>query len=45
MDFYGMAERLRVSLHKRVDLLGLEQLSGNPELLHDILKEGNETMV
>ena len=40
MDFYGMAERLRVSLHKRVDLLGLEQLSGNPELLHDILKEG-----
>ena len=40
MDFYGMAERLRISLHKRVDLLGLEQLSGNPELLHDILKEG-----
>ncbi|MBO6000608.1 MAG: nucleotidyltransferase domain-containing protein [Spirochaetales bacterium] len=40
MDFYGMAERLRLSLHKRVDLLGLEQLSGNPELLHDILKEG-----
>ena len=40
MDFYGMAERLRQSLHKRVDLLGLEQLSGNPELLHDILKEG-----
>lgn len=40
MDFYGMAERLRVFLHKRVDLLGLEQLSGNPELLHDILKEG-----
>ena len=40
MDFYGMTERLRVALHKRVDLLGLEQLSGNPELLHDILKEG-----
>jgi len=40
MDFYGMAERLRLSLHKRVDLLGLEQLSGNPELLHDILREG-----
>ena len=40
MDFYGMSERLRLALHKRVDLLGFEQLSGNPELLHDILKEG-----
>lgn len=40
MDFYGMVERLRISLHKRVDLLGLEQLSSNPELLHDILKDG-----
>ncbi len=40
MDFYGMAERLRQALHKKVDLLGMEQLNNNPELLHDILKEG-----
>ena len=40
MDFYGMAERLRMALNKKVDLLGLEQLNNNPELLHDILKEG-----
>ena len=40
MDFYGMTERLRQALRKKVDLLGLEQLNNNPELLHDILKEG-----
>ena len=40
MDFYGMTERLRQALHKKVDLLGLEQLNNNPVLLHDILKEG-----
>lgn len=40
MDFYGMTERLRQALHKKVDLLGLEQLNNNPELLHDVLKEG-----
>ena len=40
MDFYGMAERLRQALQKKVDLLGLEQLNNNPELLHDILKDG-----
>ncbi len=40
LDFYGMAERLRVALNKRVDVLGLEQINNNPELLHDILSEG-----
>ena len=40
MDFYGMAERLRQALQKKVDLLGLEQLNKNPELLHDILSDG-----
>lgn len=40
MDFYGMVERLRLALKKKVDVLGLEQLNNNQELLHDILKEG-----
>lgn len=40
MDFYGLAERLRQALKKKVDVLGLEQLNNNQELLHDILKEG-----
>ena len=40
MEFYGMAERLRQALNKKVDLLGLEQLNNNPELTHDIFKDG-----
>ena len=40
LQFYELAERLREKLHKRVDLLGLEQLTGNRELLSEVLKEG-----
>ena len=40
MDFFGLAEDLRENLHKRVDLLILNQLGNNRELLNDILKDG-----
>ena len=40
MAFFGMAERLREALHKKVDLLNIEQLNNNQELLNDILKDG-----
>ena len=40
LRFYDLAELLRESLHKKVDLLTTEQLHGNDALLHDILKEG-----
>ncbi len=40
LKFYGMVEKLRTSLHKRVDVLSLEQLKGNLELMDEILKDG-----
>ena len=40
MDFFGLAEDLRENLHKRVDLLNLDQLDNNRALLNDILKDG-----
>ena len=40
MDFFGLAETLRERLHKRVDLLNIEQLSNNPKLLDEVLKKG-----
>ncbi|MBQ9745633.1 MAG: nucleotidyltransferase domain-containing protein [Clostridia bacterium] len=40
LKFYGIAERLRNELKKKVDLLNLKQLAGNPELLDEILKDG-----
>lgn len=40
MDFYGLAEELREALHKKVDLLNIEQLNNNPELLNEILRDG-----
>ena len=40
MDFFGLAEDLRESLHKRVDLLNLDQLDNNRALLNEILKDG-----
>lgn len=38
--FYGLAERLRESLRKNVDLINVEQLKDNTELLNEILKDG-----
>lgn len=40
LRFYGIVERLRNELHKKVDLLDLRQLTDNRELLDDILKDG-----
>ncbi len=40
LAFFEMTERLRESLHKKVDLLDLKQLSNNETLLREVLKEG-----
>ena len=40
LRFFGIAERLREELHKKVDLLDLRQLKNNEELLDEILKDG-----
>ena len=40
IKFYGLAERLRETLKKNVDLINAEQLNGNTELLNEVLKEG-----
>lgn len=40
MYFYGLAEELREALHKKVDLLNLEQLTNNPTLIDEILMKG-----
>lgn len=40
MKFFGLAERLRERLKKKVDLINVEQLKDNPELIEEILKDG-----
>ena len=40
LAFYGLVERLREGLKKRVDLLNINQLENNRELLNEILKDG-----
>lgn len=40
MAFFGLAEKLREALHKKVDLLNLEQLNNNQVLLNEILRDG-----
>ena len=40
LKFYGMVEKLRKALHKKVDALSLGQLEGNLELTDEILKDG-----
>ena len=40
LQFYGMVEKLRNSLHKKVDVLKLEQLRDNLELTNEILMDG-----
>ena len=40
LKFYGMVEKLRIALHKKVDVLSLEQLRDNLELTDEILKDG-----
>lgn len=40
LKFFGIAERLRETLHKKVDLLDLRQLTDNQALIDEILKDG-----
>lgn len=40
LRFFGMAERLRTQLRKKVDLLDIKQLKDNTELLDEILNDG-----
>ncbi len=40
LKYYGMVEKLRNSLHKKVDVINLEQLKDNMELTNEILKDG-----
>ena len=40
LKFFGIAERLREALHKKVDLLDLRQLTDNQALIDEILKDG-----
>ncbi len=40
LRFFGIAERLRTALKKKVDLLDLKQLSENGDLIDEILKDG-----
>lgn len=40
LKFYGLVERLREALHKKVDLLDIRQLVENKELIEEILKDG-----
>ena len=40
LKFFGMVEKLRNILHKKVDVLDLNQLKDNLELTDEILKDG-----
>ena len=40
MKFFGLIEKIREVLHKKVDVLDFEQLNDNPDLLNEILKDG-----
>lgn len=40
LKFFGIAEKLRNKLNKKIDLLDLKQLNGNQDLLKNILGEG-----
>ena len=40
LRFYELTEKLREALHKKVDLLDVKQLTGNAELLNEVLKDG-----
>lgn len=40
LKFYGLVEEIRAALHKKVDVLNMNQLTDNPELTKEILKDG-----
>lgn len=40
LKFYGLVEEARTALHKKVDVLDVNQLNNNMELTQEILKDG-----
>ena len=40
LKFYGLVEEIRTALHKKVDVLDLNQLKDNLELTKEILQDG-----
>lgn len=40
LKFYGLVEKLRLALHKKVDVLILDQLKDNLKLTDEILRDG-----
>ena len=40
LKFYGLVEEIRTALHKRVDVLDMNQLKDNIELTEEIFKDG-----
>ena len=40
LKFYGLVEEIRNALHKKVDILDLNQLKNNLELTKEILQDG-----
>ena len=40
LKFYGLVEEIRTTLHKKVDVLDVNQLKDNIELMNEILKDG-----
>ncbi len=40
LKFYGLIEEIRSALHKKVDVLDINQLKDNLELTQEILKDG-----
>ena len=40
LRFFELTEKLRTRLHKKIDLLDMKQLTGNAELLNEVLKDG-----
>lgn len=40
LKFYGLVEEVRTALHKKVDVLDVNQLNNNMDLTQEILKDG-----
>lgn len=40
IKFFGLVEELRVALHKKVDVLDINQLNNNTDLVKEILRDG-----
>ena len=40
LKFYGLVEEIRTALHKKVDVLDMNQLKDNIELTEEIFKDG-----